>query len=115
MLIYLFFRSALITWRNDNVWIEVRSISRSGNAIIRRTIRFSREDLRILLEQSRRLLLEVTVEQQQHAEPKPTAFIPTLKRCATEICGLQDEGYASDNDIADPECKMIKTDPKPSN
>jgi hypothetical protein len=62
-------------------------------------VRFTRSEVRLLLDQSRRLLLEVATEHHKQAtENQPSPTIPTLKRCATEIHGFVppvDEGYVS--------------------
>jgi hypothetical protein len=65
-------------------------------------VRFTRSEVRLLLDQSRRLLLEVASEQHRQTTVKqlpPT--IPTLKRCTTEIHGFVppvDEGYVSNEE-----------------
>jgi predicted transcriptional regulator len=96
--------------------MEIRSISRNGNAIIRRSIRFSKEELQLVLEQSRRLLLEVAIEQQQQQRqsmaPRPMLPpAPNVKRCSTEMV---DEGYISEEEngkgTQPPLSKMAKTE-----
>jgi hypothetical protein len=95
-------RSAIITWCKENVWVEVRNISKSGSTIVRKSVRFTRSEVRLVLDQSRRLLLEVAIEQQkQTGIQQPPSVIPTLKRCATEVHGFEppgDEGYASNDE-----------------
>jgi hypothetical protein len=103
----------MITWYKENVWLEMRSISRNGNNIIRKSVRFTRAEIRLLLDQSRRLLLEVGIEQHKQAEMKtPPPLIPTLKRCATEVYGFvppSDEGYASNDEDEDTKKQKLGT------
>jgi hypothetical protein len=91
----------------------MRAINQNGTTIVRKSIRVSYEELRLLLEQSRRLLLEVTVEKQNNNDASSTSgttstTIPSLKRCATEIHGYVPPAINSGDDMSKSAAKMMK-------